>query len=98
MSVRAAVRPRLAAGFRVRAEGSLGDRIMRALCVLGALIAVLALADVIYQVIHGASPAISRLGLPFLLHTEWAPNLRHFGALPMLSAPASWPSSRSSSP
>jgi phosphate transport system permease protein len=65
-------------------ERSIGDRIMRGLCASGALIAGLALADVIYQVIHGAAPAISKLGLGFLVHDPWAPNLRQFGALPML--------------
>jgi len=84
MSVRAAAGVRSAIGSRVRVEGSIGDRIMRGLCIAGALVAVLALADVIYEVIHGAAPAISKLGLGFLVATDWAPNLLHFGALPML--------------
>ncbi|HET9124601.1 MAG TPA: phosphate ABC transporter permease subunit PstC [Solirubrobacteraceae bacterium] len=84
MSVRANLTPRRASAPRARLEGSIGDRVMRGLCALGALIAVVTLADVVYQVINGATPAISKLGLGFLVHSEWAPNLRHFGALPML--------------
>jgi phosphate transport system permease protein len=84
MSMRASRLPRGAARSRLGIEGSIGDRIMRGLCVAGSLIAVIALADVIYEVVHGASPAISAFGLHFLFRTAWAPNLKHFGALPML--------------
>ena len=76
--------PNAASRARVRVEGSIGDRIMRGLCVLGALVAILTLADVIYQIVHGASPSLSKFGLGFLVHSPWAPNLKHFGALPML--------------
>ncbi len=65
-------------------EGSVGDRLMRGLCILAALVAGLTLVAVVYQIVDGAAPAISRYGLPFLTDTAWAPNLYHFGALPML--------------
>jgi phosphate transport system permease protein len=87
MSVRASLNP--LTGLRGRAaaagaEGSTGDRVMRGLCVVGALVAVVTLADVIYEVIRGAQPAIAKFGLHFLIRSDWAPNLGHFGALPML--------------
>jgi phosphate transport system permease protein len=85
MSLRASLSQTSAArSSRHRAEGSIGDRLLRALCILGALVAGLTLIAVIYQIIDGASPAISRYGLGFLVHSEWAPNLLKFGALPML--------------
>ena len=84
MSVRASIRPRAAADARVRVEGSIGDQVMRALCVGAALVAGLTLIAVAYQIIHGAAPAISKYGLGFLTDTGWAPNLDHFGARPML--------------
>jgi phosphate transport system permease protein len=65
-------------------EGSIGDRLMRGLCVLGGVVVGLILLDVIYQVLHGAQPAIAGFGLGFLRHIEWAPNLNHFGAAGML--------------
>lgn len=69
---------------RVQFEGSVGDRVMRGLCIAGSIVVGLVLVDVIYQIVSGAMPAISHLGLGFLVHTAWAPNLKHFGALPML--------------
>jgi phosphate transport system permease protein len=84
MSVRASLSPVAAARARLHVEGSRGDRVMRMLCILGALVAGLTLIDVIYQVVNGAWPALSAYGLGFLVHTSWSPNLMHFGALPML--------------
>jgi phosphate transport system permease protein len=50
------------------------------LCAFAGLLAVLVLAEVLYQVIHGAGPAISRLGLGFLGRSAWAANFGIFGA------------------
>jgi phosphate transport system permease protein len=38
------------------------------------------LAEVAYQVISGAQPAISKFGLHFLWHSAWAPNFGNLGA------------------
>ena len=84
MSVRASIRPRAAADARVRLEGSVGDRVLRGLCIAGAVVAGLTLVAVVYQIVRSADPALSRYGLHFLAHSAWAPNLDHFGALPML--------------
>jgi phosphate transport system permease protein len=65
-------------------EGSLGDRVLYGLCVLGGIVAAVTLFEVAYQVITGASPAISRFGLSFLAHSQWAPNFGRFGAATML--------------
>jgi phosphate transport system permease protein len=50
------------------------------LTALAALLPVLALLGIAYQVIHGAAPAISRFGLGFLGHGAWQPNFGVFGA------------------
>jgi phosphate transport system permease protein len=61
-------------------RGGVGDRVLYALCALAGLVAALVLIDVVYQVIDGAGPAISRFGLGFLVHSRWAPNFNIFGA------------------
>jgi phosphate transport system permease protein len=58
----------------------LGDGALRALCTLAALLAVLALAAIAYEVFNGASLAYGRFGLGFLFDTTWAPNFEKFGA------------------
>jgi phosphate transport system permease protein len=58
--------------------------ILRGLCVLAGLVAAFVLFEIGYQVIVGAAPAISKFGLGFLGHSDWAPNLSHFGAAQML--------------
>lgn len=65
-------------------ERSTGDALLRGLCVLAGVIAAVTLADIAYQVINGARPAISRFGLGFLGHVTWAPNFGRFGAAAML--------------
>jgi phosphate transport system permease protein len=57
-----------------------GDRILYGLCALAGLLAVFVLAEVVYQVVHGARPSISHFGLGFLGHSAWAPNFGIFGA------------------
>ena len=84
MSVRASLNPRAAARARITPEGSLGDRIMRLLCIAAALLVGLVLVDVVYQVVRGAQPSIARYGLHFLWRSQWAPNMLHFGALPYI--------------
>jgi phosphate transport system permease protein len=53
---------------------------MPALCGAAGLVAVLVLVEVVYEVLSGASPAISRFGLGFVGHSRWAPNFGIFGA------------------
>jgi phosphate transport system permease protein len=65
-------------------ERSRGDQIMRALCLGAGLLAALVLVEVAYQIISGAQPAISKFGLGFLGHIDWAPNFSRFGAGVML--------------
>jgi phosphate transport system permease protein len=57
-----------------------GDGLLRGLCMLAALLAVLAIAAISYQVVHRASPSVSRFGLGFLTHSTWQPNFGIFGA------------------
>jgi phosphate transport system permease protein len=57
-----------------------GDGVLRGLCVFAALLALLALLAIAYEVISGAGLAIGHFGLGFLVHTTWQPNFGIFGA------------------
>ena len=50
------------------------------LCAVAGLLTVFVLGEIVYQVIHGASPSISQFGLGFIWHSRWAPNFGIFGA------------------
>jgi phosphate transport system permease protein len=63
-----------------RPSDRLGDALLRGVCMLAALLAVLAIVAISYQVIHGARPAVARFGLGFLAHSTWQPNFGVFGA------------------
>jgi phosphate transport system permease protein len=58
----------------------IGDRALFGICLLAALIAGAVIVLVGYQIVHGASPAISKFGLGFVTDTEWQPNFGVFGA------------------
>jgi phosphate transport system permease protein len=57
-----------------------GDRLLFGICLLAALIAGATIVLVGYQIIHGASPAISKFGFAFVYETTWQPNFNVFGA------------------
>lgn len=46
---------------------------------LAGLLLIVTLADLAYQMVHNAEPAISRFGLGFLVHSKWQPNFSRFG-------------------
>jgi phosphate transport system permease protein len=50
------------------------------MCLLAGLFAVLVMVEVLYQVISGAAPAISRFGIGFVWSTDWAVPFSRFGA------------------
>lgn len=56
------------------------DRTLYGVCLLAALIAGATIVLVGYQIIHGASPAISKFGFGFVYETTWQPNFGEFGA------------------
>jgi phosphate transport system permease protein len=58
----------------------LGDRVLFGVCLLAALIAAATIVLVGYQIVHGASPAISKFGFAFVYETTWQPNFGTFGA------------------
>lgn len=64
---------------RKRAD-RIGDRLLYGICLFAALLAIAVIFLIGYQVVHGASPAISKFGLGFLDHTTWQPNFGVFGA------------------
>lgn len=57
-----------------------GDRALFGICLLAALLAAATIVLVGYQIVHGASPAISRFGFGFVYETTWQPNFGEFGA------------------
>jgi phosphate transport system permease protein len=57
------------------------DGLLRVLCALAALLALVIIAEIVYQVVSGARPAISAFGLGFLVHEVWEPNFEKLGAL-----------------
>jgi phosphate transport system permease protein len=57
-----------------------GDRLLYGVCLLAALLAALVILMIGFQVVHGASPAISKFGLGFVTDTTWQPNFGEFGA------------------
>ena len=78
--------PRRAAASRARSRDRrrsadrFGDAFLYGVCASAALLGVALLVVIGYQVVHGASPAISKFGLGFLVHTTWQPNFEVFGA------------------
>jgi phosphate transport system permease protein len=65
---------------RRRSADRVGDGVLYGLCAFAALLAVVAIGAIAYQVVHGASPSVSRFGLGFLFHSTWKPNFGVFGA------------------
>jgi phosphate transport system permease protein len=65
---------------RLRRIDRIGDGVLYGVCAFAALLGVVVLLLAGYQIIHGASPAISKFGLGFLVHTTWQPNFGVFGA------------------
>ena len=57
-----------------------GDAALYGFCVLAALLAAATLLAIGYQIVHGASPAISKFGLGFVFETKWLPSFGVFGA------------------
>jgi phosphate transport system permease protein len=70
-----------AVALRSRRSGDrIGDGILVGLCALASILAVVILILIAYQVIHGASPAVSKFGIGFVTDTNWKPNQDVFGA------------------
>jgi phosphate transport system permease protein len=68
----------------VRQIDRIGDVFLYGLCALAALLGVVVMVAIAYQVIDGSSLALSHFGLAFLGHTGWAANFNVFGAAAML--------------
>lgn len=75
---------RVRSAKRLRQVDRIGDGLLYGVCALAALIAVVTLLLIAYQVVHGAAPAISKFGLGFLVHTSWQPNFNVFGAASLI--------------
>jgi phosphate transport system permease protein len=70
--------------MHLRRIDGIGETLLRALCLLGAAVSILAIVDIAYQVFHGAQPAFARYGFQFLRDSAWKPNFNVFGAAPLL--------------
>jgi phosphate transport system permease protein len=62
----------------------IADGLLFGVCAFAALLGVVLMLVIAYQVVHGAAPAISAFGLSFLFETTWQPNFGVFGAGSML--------------
>jgi phosphate transport system permease protein len=69
---------------RVDAVDRIADRVLFGICALAALLAVLAIVVIAYQVVKGARPSISQFGFGFLTDSAWKPNFGQFGAATLL--------------
>jgi phosphate transport system permease protein len=58
----------------------IGDGLLYGVCLLAALLTIVVILVVGYQVVDHAIPAISKFGLGFLVNTTWQPNFGVFGA------------------
>jgi phosphate transport system permease protein len=65
---------------RRRSVDRFGDGLLYGVCAFAALLGLVLILLIGYQVVHGAVPAISKFGLGFLVHTTWQPNFGVFGA------------------
>jgi phosphate transport system permease protein len=65
---------------RSRSIDRVGDAVLHGLCLAAALLALAAIAAIVYQVIHSASESFSRFGVGFLVHSGWVANFNRFGA------------------
>ncbi len=65
---------------RLRRGRAVGDVILYAACAAAALVSVVVIVEIAYQVTSGASASISRFGLGFLTGADWRPNFSVFGA------------------
>jgi phosphate transport system permease protein len=65
---------------RLRRIDRIGDGVLFGICALAALVGVVTLLLIGYQIVNGASPAISKFGIGFLFDTNWQPNFNIFGA------------------
>jgi phosphate transport system permease protein len=67
-----------------RSIDRIGGGVLYGFCMLASLLGVAVLAAIAYQLINGASQAISLFGLGFLTHSEWKPNFNIFGGASLL--------------
>jgi phosphate transport system permease protein len=77
---RAPWRARRRTRSRGRRADRVGDVLLYAVCLLACLVVVATILEITYQLVHGATLAMSTFGLGFFGHTAWKPNFDVFGA------------------
>ncbi len=65
---------------RGRTTDRIGDGVLYGLCMLAALLVIVAIGAIAYQLMNGAASSISKFGLGFVGHTAWKPEFGIFGA------------------
>jgi phosphate transport system permease protein len=80
LAIDAASAARARSARRRKRADRIGDGLLYGVCAAAALLAVVVIVMVAYQVVHGAAPAISEYGLGFVTDTAWQPNFGEFGA------------------
>jgi phosphate transport system permease protein len=73
--------PGAALGARRNLPDRIGDPILKGLSGMAAVLAMVIIGGIVYEVIHLAAPAISKFGLGFLTTNDWNPVTENFGAL-----------------
>ncbi|MFI5210765.1 MAG: phosphate ABC transporter permease subunit PstC, partial [Gemmatimonadales bacterium] len=68
----------------IRDRAPAGDRIFHAALTLAALAVPVLLVFLALELYQGASPAIQKFGLGFVIHSAWDPVAENFGALPLI--------------
>jgi phosphate transport system permease protein len=69
---------------RPRSADRAGDAVLYGICTLAALLGMAVIVAIAYQVIDGASLAMSHFGLGFLTSSEWKPEFNVFGAASLI--------------
>jgi phosphate transport system permease protein len=67
-------------GQRRKQFDRIADGLLFGVCAFAALLGLVLILAIAYQVVRGAAPAISAFGLSFLFETTWQPNFGVFGA------------------
>lgn len=71
---------RVSPGQRRKQFDRVADGLLFGVCAFAALLGLVLILAITYQVVVGAEPAISAFGLGFLFETTWQPNFGVFGA------------------
>jgi phosphate transport system permease protein len=67
-----------------RSKKLLGDKLYRFVLQICAVVVLLVIAGLLYELISGSADSISKFGLGFVTESKWDPSSQTFGALPFI--------------